>query len=72
MKARGWLMDVLNCVNSIPTDNFSLSAVYTFVDFLSVKHPQNNNIQAKIRQQLQILRDLGFIEFLGKGQYRKL
>ena len=72
LKARGWIMDILNCVNNIPTENFSLSNVYAFTDYLSIKHPQNNNVQAKIRQQLQLLRDLGFIEFLSRGQYRKI
>ena len=72
LKTRGWIMDILSCINHIPTEIFSLSMVYNFTDYLSFKHPQNNNIQAKIRQQLQILRDLGFIEFLGKGQYRKM
>ena len=32
---------------------------------------QNNNIRAKIRQQLQFLKDRGFIEFLGDGKYKK-
>ena len=72
LKSRGWLMDILNCINNIPTEIFSLTTMYAFTDYLSSKHPQNNNVQAKIRQQLQLLRDLGFIEFLGKGQYRKL
>ena len=72
LKARGWLMDILNCVNNIPSEQFSLTMIYSFIDFLSNKHPKNYNVQAKIRQQLQILRDLGFIEFLGKGQYRKI
>jgi len=26
----------------------------------------------KIRQQLQVLRDLGLIEFLGRGRYRSV
>ena len=72
LNARGWLLDVLTCINSVQFDIFSLSMMYDFCDFLSVKHPNNNNIQAKIRQQLQQLRDLGFIEFLGHGQYRKI
>ena len=72
LNARGWLLDVLTCINSVQFDIFSLSTMYEFCDFLSVKHPNNNNIQAKIRQQLQQLRDLGFIEFLGHGQYRKI
>lgn len=72
LKARGWIMDILNCVNNIPSSTFSLSMVYAFTEYLSTKHPQNNNVQAKIRQQLQVLRDLGFIEFFGNGQYRKI
>ena len=32
----------------------------------------NRNIQPKIRQQLQVLRDLGLLEFLGVGEYRLL
>jgi type II restriction enzyme len=39
---------------------------------LAAKHPENHNIRAKIRQQLQVFRDLGFIEFLGSGEYRSL
>ncbi|MGN1131915.1 MAG: hypothetical protein ACI4RL_03340, partial [Ruminococcus sp.] len=31
-----------------------------------------HNVQAKIRQQLQLLRDKGFIEFTERGHYRKL
>jgi hypothetical protein len=28
------------------------------------------HVRDKIRQQLQVLRDLGFIEFLDRGHYR--
>lgn len=69
---RVWLIDILNCVNAIGTDEFSLKDVYSFENKLSVKHPENNNIQAKIRQQLQLLRDKGFVKFLGNGNYRKV
>ena len=72
INARGWIMDILNCLNNISSDVFSLSDIYYFIHYLSQKHPNNNNIQAKIRQQLQILRNLGFIEFLGKGVYAKI
>lgn len=68
---RGWLFDVLNCVNDIDNSIFALEDVYKFEDDLQVKHPQNNNIKPKIRQQLQFLRDKGFIEFLGNGKYKK-
>jgi hypothetical protein len=31
-------------------------------------HPDNRHVPDKIRQQLQILRDLGLVEFLGQGR----
>lgn len=68
---RGWLLDVLSCINDIDSVEFSLKDVYAFAELLQKKHISNNNIEAKIRQQLQILRDKGFIEFLGRGHYRK-
>ena len=38
-------------------------------NYLKLKHPNNNNIQAKIRQQLQILRDKNFLKFTTRGKY---
>ena len=70
--ARGWLMDVLNCVNRIPGEEFTLADMYAFENVLSEFHPDNNNVRPKIRQQLQFLRDRGVLEFLGNGRYRKL
>lgn len=70
--SRGWLFDVLMCVNRIRSDEFNLNDVYQFEVELKMKHPENNNIKAKIRQQLQMLRDREYIEFLGNGRYRKV
>lgn len=70
--ARGWLLDVLNCVNKISSQVFTLEEMYQFESSLHIKYPQNNNIKPKIRQQLQLLRDKGFIEFLGYGKYKKI
>ena len=72
IESRGWLLDVLKCVERIPEKNFNLNDVYHFIDELQLKHPENNYVQAKIRQQLQLLRDKGFIEFTTRGNYRKL
>lgn len=72
INSRGWLLDVLNCVNNISSETFTLEKVYNFEDELQVKHPQNNNIKPKIRQQLQFLRDKGIIQFLGNGNYKKI
>lgn len=70
-QAKGWLMDVLNCIDKIPDSTFSLQDIYSFVPSLKARHPDNNNIEAKIRQQLQFLRDKGFIQFLSPGKYKK-
>ena len=72
MDARGWLMDILNCVNHIDTTTFTLNDMYAFEASLSVKHPNNKHIRDKIRQQLQILRDKGYIDFVSRGYYRKV
>ena len=69
---RGWLMDVLCCINKILTQQFTMKEMYAFEKILSEKYPDNNNVRAKIRQQLQFLRNKGFIEFLGRGIYRKI
>lgn len=72
MNNRGWLMDIINCVNKLPAQVFTINEMYMFEKELQIKHPQNNNIKAKIRQQLQLLRDKGFVEFLGNGIYIKI
>lgn len=46
--------------------------MYAFAEELKIKHPNNNNIEAKIRQQLQLLRDKGFVDFSSRGNYKKL
>ena len=70
IEAKGWLLDVLTCLEKIRKTQFSLDDVYAFEVYLQAKHPLNNNVKAKIRQQLQILRDKDVIEFVGRGQYR--
>ncbi len=72
MDSRSWLLDILLCINTITTIDFSLQDIYKFKNELQLKHINNRNVEAKIRQQLQFLRDKGFIEFLGKGKYRKM
>lgn len=70
--SRGWILDVMNCVDQIPADNFELKDIYKFENHLKFKYPKNNFIKDKIRQQLQILRDKGIIEFVGRGKYKKI
>lgn len=68
---RGWLADVLRCVEELYS-SFTLENFYAFESELASKHPNNRNIRPKIRQQLQMLRDLGTIEFVSPGVYRRL
>jgi type II restriction enzyme len=67
---RGWTVDVLRLARKIGAEEFSLHQVYKWEAELIKLHPHNWNIRAKIRQQLQVLRDLKIIEFLGHGRYR--
>ncbi len=43
--------------------------MYKYEKCFKELHPQNNNIQAKIRQQLQILRDNRILKFEKRGIY---
>lgn len=72
LQRRGWILDILKCLERIPQDTFSLADMYHFTRNLQQLHPENQHIEAKIRQQLQVLRDHNIIEFLGRGQYRKV
>lgn len=69
VQSRGWLSDVLMCIRKIGDENFTLQQVYEFEEELSKLHPDNKHIKAKVRQQLQVLRDKGVIDFLGDGWY---
>lgn len=71
LQRRGWLIEVLKCVEAIPTAEFSLQDVYAFEPILRSIYPENANVRPKIRQQLQVLRDRGLLEFLGQGRYRR-
>jgi type II restriction enzyme len=70
VRERGWTLDVLRAVESIRKKEFSLPEIYAFEDQLQQLHPDNRHVRPKIRQQLQILRDKGLLEFLGGGTYR--
>jgi type II restriction enzyme len=67
---RGWTLDVLTAVRSLGKPEFALDDVYALESRLARLHPANRHVRDKIRQQLQVLRDLGLLEFLGGGEYR--
>lgn len=70
-ESKGWTLDVLRCLDQIESPDFTLADVYRFEAELKKKYRNNNFVRDKIRQQLQVLRDRGIIEFKGRGQYRK-
>ncbi|MBQ9198355.1 MAG: restriction endonuclease [Clostridia bacterium] len=72
IEARGWMLDVLFCINKVGKKDFTLEDMYCFEKHLQGKYPANHNIRPKIRQQLQQLRDRGIIEFVGRGNYRRI
>jgi hypothetical protein len=67
---RGWTLDVLQVVQSLGKMEFTFADVYARAGALAKLHPQNRQVRDKIRQQLQVLRDLSLLEFLGGGEYR--
>src|SRR6478752_6372187 len=69
-ETRGWLLNVMKCVESLGKRDFTLDEVYAFERHLGDLYPGNQNVKPKIRQQLQYLRDRGFIDFVSRGHYR--
>jgi len=67
---RGWTLDVLQVVESLGKKDFQHADVYEHAGELARLHLQNAHVNEKIRQQLQVLRDKGLLEFLGGGRYR--
>ena len=70
VKQRGWTLDVLTLVRRIAGADqreFTNEEVYAFTRELEEWHPDNRHVRDKIRQQLQVLRDAGFLRHLGPG-----
>jgi len=68
--AKGWLLNVMRCVEKLNRETFSLDDVYLFEHELKQIYPGNRHVKEKIRQQLQVLRDKGYLEFIGRASYR--
>ena len=68
-QAKGWLLETMRCIDRIDKSEFELSDIYQFERSLRVVYPNNSHIREKLRQQLQVLRDRGYIRFVGYGVY---
>jgi|SRR3989339_992415 len=67
---KGWILDIMNCIESLNKNEFTLQDIYAFELDLKIIHQENKHIKDKIRQQLQFLRDKNYLEFIGHGRYK--
>ena len=67
---RGWTLDVLNAIRRLGKTEFTTADTYTFTRELERLHPDNRHVRDKIRQQLQVLRDLGLLLHVERGIWR--
>lgn len=65
-----WKVDVLTAIRLLNRIEFSNKDLYELVPRLHKLHPGNRNIEAKIRQQLQVLRDSGKLVHVRSGRWR--
>ncbi len=64
---RGWAMAVLNGIQSLGLKRFTTQDAYQLQAIMERIFPGNRNIRPKIRQQLQVLRDMGLLLHLERG-----
>ena len=70
ISAKGWLLDTIRSIEKLKKHEFTLDDIYIFENELSKLHPENKHIKDKIRQQLQVLRDKGYLDFTARGRYQ--
>ena len=69
---RGWLRLTMTGVLTMPEDGFALRDLLEVCEPVAAnEYPKNQHVGAKLRQQLQNLRDLGLVEFVRPGYYRR-
>jgi hypothetical protein len=69
----GWLQLTMEGISRIPSDTFTMNEVFAACAPLAAsRFPENRHVREKLRQQMQRLRDLGFVLFLGGGRYERL
>lgn len=64
---RGWAMAVLNGIQMLNLRKFTTREAYKLESEMERIFPGNRNIRPKIRQQLQVLREMGLLEHLDRG-----
>ncbi len=67
----GWQRLTLEGVLALPRRGFQLDDLLRVCEpMATTRYPENRHVRAKLRQQLQMLRDVGTVEFMGGGRYR--
>lgn len=64
---RGWTLAVLSGLQSLGLKTFTTQDAYRLQGALERVFPGNRNIRPKIRQQLQVLREMGLLVHLDRG-----
>ena len=71
MNLSGWNQLIFQVIQSnFKYDTFNLKDIYDFKHHFELFYPSNLNIEAKIRQVLQHLRDRKLLVFLGDSKYQ--
>lgn len=69
----GWLRLTMEGIARIGKDVFGMDDVLAAcAPLAAAEFPDNRHVREKLRQQMQRLRDMGLISFLGKGRYEVL
>jgi hypothetical protein len=69
----GWLQLTMEGISQIRADNFTMNEVFhACAPLAASRFPENQHVREKLRQQMQRLRDLGMVLFLGGGKYERL
>ncbi len=66
-----WQRLTLEGVLKMPIEGFHMTDLLKVCEpVAAVRYPGNNTVRPQLRKQLQSLRDLGIVEFMGGGHYR--
>ena len=70
---RGWLRLTMEGISRIGSDVFTMDELLAAcAPLAATQFPGNRFVREKLRQQMQRLRDLGLVLFLGSGRYEML
>lgn len=70
LSQRGWLALTMSLIRRLNKSTFALTELYALEAEAKKLFPSNRHIREKLRQQLQCLRDKGWLCFEGNGTYR--